>query len=715
MARRRIIDEDPFGDGTFDSEEQRVLDALKAHGKKVLENSKIFGIGATKFAFGASMLSEVGLTFDNAVEKFSSVATKFSLIHIASRVLEGFQTLDTLRSDFSRELSLTRDARDKLAVSTFEVYQEYSKWGISLDHVAETSRELIDILKTTSISKSLIEAATYASSAWNLSSRSAANIVAFSDKFFNVRSEDIKSLFEVTAANAQRLELSAANVLDSLGEYPILMLRFNIATAQGREALSRSLGFMNKIGKSISESVKMSDEWLNIETAIEKSAALAALGVRKNPLELIRLAASSPGALEDSLYGAISKLGVDITNQTSPMSRIYAQGFASALGMETEELIEQMVNFNRFQKMSYAEQISAKEAQERARKLQEDRNTIMDQLKNRYDSFINWMVIKLGPPVLSMADVIMKVVPPLFTVVSSIFNFFDKLINSVFPDSFGKISSHLEAITKIVLGIFIATKLRSIVQGRIDKFAAKIMTGGGVAATAKAASKTLGSRAGSVAGAAAVGGASILGKLAVSLKNLPETIKFMFKKDTSRRVVSSMFTESLGRSAASTATKVGGRGIAGVLGKKLPFGIGALLAAGFAVNSLKNGDTTEALMNVASGLASIIPGIGTAASFAIDASIMGRSVKKSMTDTSASVSSSAREVSRALDKSLLSKDERDAVMAKEIAILRKAMLEQHKRDIERLFTAQQNKASEKQPLVFKVDGRTFATALWESK
>lgn len=73
------------------------------------------------------------------------------------------------------------------------------------------------------------------------------------------------------------------------------------------------------------------------------------------------------------------------------------------------------------------------------------------------------------------------------------------------------------------------------------------------------------------------------------------------------------------------AAKIGGKSLAKSLLKKLP-GIGLIAGLGFAAGRLMDGDALGALGEVASGLVSIVPGLGTAASIAIDAALAARDV-----------------------------------------------------------------------------------------
>ena len=59
-------------------------------------------------------------------------------------------------------------------------------------------------------------------------------------------------------------------------------------------------------------------------------------------------------------------------------------------------------------------------------------------------------------------------------------------------------------------------------------------------------------------------------------------------------------------------------------GKKIPFGIGLAVAGAFALGRLTKGDYKGAALETASGAASIVPGLGTAASVGIDATLAAK-------------------------------------------------------------------------------------------
>ena len=86
-------------------------------------------------------------------------------------------------------------------------------------------------------------------------------------------------------------------------------------------------------------------------------------------------------------------------------------------------------------------------------------------------------------------------------------------------------------------------------------------------------------------------------------------------------------TKNVGKTAAKTVGKTAAKTAGKSLVKKIP-GVGLLAGLYFAGEKLLEGDFAGAGLEVASGAASTIPGLGTAASLAIDAGIAARDISK---------------------------------------------------------------------------------------
>ena len=84
-------------------------------------------------------------------------------------------------------------------------------------------------------------------------------------------------------------------------------------------------------------------------------------------------------------------------------------------------------------------------------------------------------------------------------------------------------------------------------------------------------------------------------------------------------------SKSLIKSGGKMGAKVLGKGAGKAVLKKIPF-VGLGLGAAFAIDRLRKGDFGGALMELGSGAASMIPGVGTAISVGLDAGLIAKDV-----------------------------------------------------------------------------------------
>lgn len=114
--------------------------------------------------------------------------------------------------------------------------------------------------------------------------------------------------------------------------------------------------------------------------------------------------------------------------------------------------------------------------------------------------------------------------------------------------------------------------------------------------------------------------------------------------------------KSGGKVVAKEGTeKIATKGAAKVIGKKIPL-IGLGFGAAFALGRAKEGDWLGAVGELASGAASTIPGLGTAASLGIDAALLGRDIKKDM-DNSQNENGSDNQEEKSIEEKLKARRE----------------------------------------------------------
>ena len=93
---------------------------------------------------------------------------------------------------------------------------------------------------------------------------------------------------------------------------------------------------------------------------------------------------------------------------------------------------------------------------------------------------------------------------------------------------------------------------------------------------------------------------------------------------------------SVGGGKLSKLGKIGGKGLGKSLLKKIP-GVGAIAGLGLAAGRLAKGDGLGALGEAASGIASIVPGLGTAVSTAIDGAMIARDMRSASGEESSNL------------------------------------------------------------------------------
>ena len=118
-------------------------------------------------------------------------------------------------------------------------------------------------------------------------------------------------------------------------------------------------------------------------------------------------------------------------------------------------------------------------------------------------------------------------------------------------------------------------------------------------------------------------GTTSLTKPKPATKALQKVIPPAARKKVVEKVMSVAGKKTLAKTGAKTATKVLGKTMIKTGVKKIPI-LGAIAGLGFGAQRLLSGDPVGALMEVASGVASTIPGAGTAISIGIDSALIAK-------------------------------------------------------------------------------------------
>ena len=128
-------------------------------------------------------------------------------------------------------------------------------------------------------------------------------------------------------------------------------------------------------------------------------------------------------------------------------------------------------------------------------------------------------------------------------------------------------------------------------------------------------------------------------------KAITKQVSKKVSKEVTKKVAKKAVTKSLTKVAAKGAAKGVGKSIL----KKIPF-VGLGMGILFAVDRLRKGDWGGALLEVASGAASTIPGVGTGVSLALDAALIAKDVHQARSITGGDKIDAARETGGPITK-----------------------------------------------------------------
>ena len=101
----------------------------------------------------------------------------------------------------------------------------------------------------------------------------------------------------------------------------------------------------------------------------------------------------------------------------------------------------------------------------------------------------------------------------------------------------------------------------------------------------------------------------------------------MFKSKNGAKAVSKTTTKAASKVATKTAAKVGGKAVMKSIVKKIPF-VSVVAGVGFGIERCLKGEWAQAGGEVLSGVLGCFPGVGTAASVAVDAGLMASDIYK---------------------------------------------------------------------------------------
>lgn len=370
-----------------------------------------------------------------------------------------------------------------------------------------------------------------------------------------------------------------------------------ISLGGSTEALVKSVAQAKALGTNLNKLDDIASSLLNFEESISAEIEAELLTGRELNLEGARRA-----ALNNDLVGLGRELkaqGVDAV-KFGKMNRLQQESIAKAMGMSREEMSDMLMEQQALQTLGVANMNAVKEQYELARK-QGKEAEFLAKLGN--DELASQLKSQSVQERIAVAQ--------------------EKLLSA-----FEKLSPILEAIlTPIADFAGFLTSSKPLMDGIVKS---ALILAGIKFANFLGLKKSLGGIGGMLGMGGGMFGGGGDGKAAKNtgdiVKGIDKAGRTFYADSLTGKRVTKEVGEAAIKGGGKGLSKMGGKFLGKSLLKKIPI-IGALAGIGFGLSRLTEGDLLGAAGEVTSGLASTIPGLGTAASIGIDTALAARDIK----------------------------------------------------------------------------------------
>jgi hypothetical protein len=581
-ASEKIRKADPFGSFSDFISEIPVL------GKVFPEIQKASEVFRNNFAETGKYAQSLGKSILTATGALSKLAT----LEVLRRGVEEVDNAQKRVVSFRREIGLSLEEASELQVNMSQIASDSGKAFFNSARFAEAQKNINDTMGTNAtISGDMAENFSALVYRLGLSNEEATKL--------NLVSATIgKSAKDLTSETKARVKLLNGQNKIQISERAILRdisqvsARTQLSLKGQGKSLIEAVYSAKQLGLSLGQVEKIADSLLNFEESISSELEAELLTGRQLNLEQARLY-----ALNNDMAGLTAEIAKNVgsAEDFSRMNRIQQEAIAKSVGMTADELAQSLAFQEQLSKLSADsayrdaksfDDLKAKvalrakevgyekalaEVGEGELQTQLEAATVQEQIAENQAKAADAMITALGKDGLQGT---------LETLNKSI----DMLTMAIYALTAIQLGKTVLDVAKGSKDIFKNFKGASGAAKDLTKDA-KVLT-----ATMNASSKT-------VSGAAA--------QAAVKAGTATAT-----------------------KTAGKTATKIGGKALSKSLLKKVPI-IGALAGIGFGLSRLAEGDVLGAAGEVASGVASSIPGFGTAASIGIDTALAARDISKS--------------------------------------------------------------------------------------
>lgn len=612
-----------------------------------------------RFPKTATMIEGLSVSLGGALKAiFTDPLT--ILVSLGAALVKSFTHLDHAVADIGKNLGLSNESATRLTYELKAQAVASDEMGVSMDrligaqlniskslgtNVQLTGQQLEDQVYLAEFAGMQGEALINAYKASTLLGKSSESmydsILATNDSIFQT-----KELFE-DAVN------TTGQIAANLGNNPV--------------AIARAVGEAKRLGITLDTARSMADSTLDFESSIAaemEAQVLTGRSINLNNARQLAFQGDHIGAAKEMLKQ------VGSLEEFSNMNVLAQQSLAKAMGLSTDELADQLKDAEINNKLTdrrnqlIADGMGFEEARLKAldenRTIGETINDIATRLKDIFGSLVKGPLTQVRR-LLGNTDDIVKRIKEGFLDAFKGTKEGGKNLASMVPTA-AEIAKGAENIGKFFGNAvqFISSipdKLKGLANNPIFQFISSLFGENGtrnlaIAGGVGVLGKMLlgrGSRMNPMH--VVMGKGSLIQKSFDSLKNIltkksstslakvaGQAGQGAIMKATGKKVTGAAATAAVkagtaglaktgGKSVAKQAGKLGAKALGKSLLKKIP-GVGLLAGVGFGLQRALAGDYAGAALELASGAASTIPGVGTAVSLAADAALVARDISR---------------------------------------------------------------------------------------
>jgi hypothetical protein len=497
----------------------------------------------------------------------------------AGLAVKGLKDFDERSVSIARNFNTSREQANQLVKSANEAARSIA--GVTGADISAAQKEFSDALGTTAVlSNETAANFSILTNKLGLSATEASELTKFSEALGqNSKTQTEELIAQTQILNAQTD--SSIRYQDVLKDVSSANKAILLSSRGNVEELVRASFEAKKFGITLNQADNIAGSLLNFESSIASELEAELLTGKQLNLERARQA-----ALEGDLATLTSEIAKNVgsAEEFGRMNRIQQEAIAKSVGMTREELAASLVEQQALTKLGA-----------------KDKNDLRDKVKQRLAE------VNAIKDIEEREKARAKLISELGS---------DELVRQQENRSLQELQR--EAAQKIVEAF---DKL-SVILAPIGKLL------GGAADNAGLLANSL----------MVITGLRFLriGKMFKFFKGMAKSSDSIAKNISNASKNASSVSKNVTKTGSKTAGKVAGKGIGKMLSKgalksgikKVPI-LGALAGIGFAISRFKQGDILGAGLELASGAASIFPGLGTAASVAIDAGLAARDISQS--------------------------------------------------------------------------------------